>query len=465
MRLFKLITGASILVLLTTACSFTSESPETLMKDSPIYNESKEELYAQIQQKIPEKSSLLLPANSSECGKINEVDLDGDGKDELVVFEKKENLSENNNQVGFMILVQNYNGSYTEEGSQLEEGDSIEYANFYDLNNDGNKEIILLIKNKNKTNMYIYSLKDGEINKIDILNPTWIKGKEQFSDMMIKIGYINDDKILDILMIHHDSKTNKAYASVVNFKDSIELIDYVELSNVKTLKNLYITIGTIATEKVGESTVEKKGVFLDIPIVQDNNYITQILYMPNNKLKKAFEDDDKSTTKPYYIPVEDVNNDKVIDIPIVTGSGNGNMYTRKLADTINWNRWNGKEDEDSGLVFTIQIYYNYQYNYRFLIPNNLANNSYIAYEYQDKEALFRFYYYDKKNSKPKNLFTIAVIDKNQIEDKNSPKNSNAITLGETNEYNFVLYQNDIKELKKLKIDIETIKEYFSLIYK
>ncbi|MGL4913907.1 MAG: FG-GAP repeat domain-containing protein [Romboutsia sp.] len=465
MKLFKLMTCASILVLLTTGCSFTSESPEELMKEKPKYNESKEQLYKAIEQKIPEKSSLLLPANSSECGKINEIDLDSDGKDELVVFEKKENLSENTNQVGFMILRQKDDGGYIENDSNLEDGDSIEYADFYDLNNDGNKEIILLIKDKNITNMYIYSLKNGEISKIDILNPRWIKGKEEFSDMMIKIGYINDDSKLDILMIHHDSKTNKAYASIANFEKDINLIDYVELDNVKSLKNLYITIGTIATEKVGESTLEKKGVFLDIPIVQDNNYTTQILYMQNNKLKKAFKDDDKSITKPYYIPVEDVNNDKVIDIPIVTGSGNGNMYTPKLSATINWNRWNGKEDENSGLVFTSQIYYNYQYNYRLFIPNNLASNSYIESAFQGKEVLFRFYYYDKQNTKPKNLFTISVINKNQIDDKNSPKNAASILLGETNEYNFVLYQNDVKELKKLKIDIETIKEYFSLIYK
>lgn len=465
MKLFKVISFASILSVLITGCSFTSESPEELMKEKPIYNESKEQLYKAIEQKIPKKSSLLLPANSSECGKINEIDLNKDKKDEIVVFEKKENLSGDTNQVGFMILSQKSDGTYIETDSNLEDGDSIEYANFYDLNNDGNKEIILLVKNENITNMYIYTLKDGEITKRYILDPKWIKAKEEFSDMIVNIGYINSDSKLDILVINHDSKTNKAYASILNFEKDINLIDYVELSNVKSLKNLYITIGTIATEKVGESTLEKKGVFLDIPIVQDNNYTTQILYMQNNKLKKAFKDDDKSTIKPYYIPVEDVNNDKVIDIPIVTGSGNGNMYTPKLSATINWNRWNGKEDESSGLVFTSQIYYNYQYNYKLFIPNNLASNSYIESAFQGKEALFRFHYYDKINTEPKNLFTIAVISKNQIEDKNSPKNSLPVLLGETNEYNFVLYQNDVKELKKLKIDIETIKEYFSLIYK
>ena len=89
MKLFKLITGASLLALLTTGCSLNSESPEELIKYKPIYNENKEILYKGINQLLPLNSSLILPSNSSEVGKINEVDLNGDGVEELVAFEKK----------------------------------------------------------------------------------------------------------------------------------------------------------------------------------------------------------------------------------------------------------------------------------------------------------------------------------------------------------------------------------------
>lgn len=463
MKLFKLLTCASLLVFLTTGCSIDSKSPEELIKYKPVYNENKEILYKGINQLLPLNSSLILPSNSSEVGKINNVDLNGDGVEELVAFEKKENLNDNQNKVGFIVLSKNEDETYTNKGNLLQVGDYIEYANFYDLNNDGYKEIILLIKNRNKTNMHIYNFKEDEIKSIYTLNPTWIKNKQNLLDVKIKVGYIDDNDKLDILIMHYDPKNSKAYASLANFNKSLELIDFTEFSNVKNLSDLYITIGTIATEKVGNTKIEKKGVILDIPIIQDNNYITQILYIKDQKIKKAFSDDDKSTMKPYYIPIEDINKDKVIEIPIVNGSGN--IYTQKNSANISWYKWNGKEDDEkSSLVFIIQIYYNYQYNYKMLIPNKLVNKVDIVQEYKGNDVLFKFYYYDTVDVKLKNLFTISLVNKNLIDDKKNASSSNGIILNETNEYSFILYQNDLEELKKLNINIEALREYFSLIY-
>ncbi|MDK2564120.1 VCBS repeat-containing protein [Romboutsia sedimentorum] len=464
MKLFKLITCASLIVLLTTGCSINSESPEELIKDKPICDENNEILYKGIKQLLPQNSSLILPSNSSEVGKINEVDLDGDGVKELVAFEKKENLSENKNEVGFVVLSKNKYGAYTDKGNILQSGDSIEYANFYDLNNDGYKEIILLIKDVNKTNMHIYSFKNDEIKKIYTLDPTWIKERENLLDLKIKIGYIDDDDKLDILLLHYDSKSSKVYTSLANFTKELQLIDSTEFEDVKGLNNLYITIGTISKEKIGDVTKEKKGVILDIPMIQDNNYMTQIIYVKDKKINKAFNYNDKNLTKPYYIPTEDIDDDNVVDIPIVKGSGN--IYTQKTSAQISWYKWNGKEKEKSGLVFISQIYYNYQYNYKVFIPNNLANKIDVQQAPQNKgnEVLFKFYYYDVVSGESKNLFTISVINKKLIEDKKNSSTSNGILLKETDEYNFVLYQDDLQELKKLKINTEALRENFSLIY-
>ncbi len=462
MKLFKLLICVSLLVLLTTGCSINSESPEALIKDKPIYNENKKNLSNEINKLLPLNSSLTLPSNSSEVGKINEVDLNSDGIDELIAFEKKENLNDNPNQVGFIVLSKNKDKtSYTNEDDYIQTGDSIEYADFYDLNGDGHKEIVLLIKEGNKTNMHIYSFKKGEIKKIYTLNPTWIEDKEDLTDIKIKIDYIDEDEKLDILIINHNSKNNIAYASLVNFNERIELIDSTEFSNVKSLSNLYITIGTISKEKIGANIIEKKGIILDIPIIQDNNYITQIIYIQDGKIKKAFSDNEKNI-KPYYIPIEDIDNDNVIEIPIVKGSGN--TYTQKNSAEISWYKWNGKQDEKSGLVFISKIYYNYQYNYKMLIPNNLINNISIEQEYNGDDVLFKFYYYNTVNFKNKNLFTISVVSKNLVDDKKNALSTNNIILGETGEHSFILYQNDIKELKKLKINTDALREYFSLIY-
>ena len=100
-------------MLTLSGCSLNSESPEQLIKNKPIYSEENLDLYNQVEKFIPTlNSSLLLPKNSSEVAKINKVDLDKDGEEELVVFEKREEANENKTEVGFMVLKKNKDGKY-----------------------------------------------------------------------------------------------------------------------------------------------------------------------------------------------------------------------------------------------------------------------------------------------------------------------------------------------------------------
>lgn len=210
-----------------------------------------------------------------------------------------------------------------------------------------------------------------------------------------------------------------------------------------------------------------KGIILDIPTTKDNSYFTQILYLENNALKKAFKDDDKRLMKSYYIPSEDINNDKIIEIPIVNTTLNESIYTSKSSANISWYRWNGKSNNDSNILFTIQIYYNYEYNYKFLIPNNLANKINVEQDYNaDNNVVFKFYYNDSETKSYKNIFTIATAPKNIVDDtKNVNLSTTAsIILKETEKYNFILIIEDPNEFNKLNLTTEALRDYFSLIY-
>ncbi|RDY24244.1 hypothetical protein CHF27_003960 [Romboutsia maritimum] len=455
MKLFKLIPLIFLLMSTTTGCSTSTESPERLIK-KPIVNESKLGISNAISKSLTVGYSLVLPNNSMETGKINEVDLDNDDTNEIVAFEKKEGSTNNENEVGFMVLSKNKDGSYTDKGKIWEKGDSIEYANFYDLDSDGNKEIVLLVKSTDKTNMYIYKFKNGEINKVYTLNPTWLEDKDELLDMKIKIGNIDKNKGLDILMFHYNSKNNQMYASLAEFKETLKVIDHVKFENVKNLSDLHITIGNV--------TKDIKGVILDYTTLKESNNITQILYIENNKINKAFDDNDKNLMKAYYIPTEDMNKDKIIEIPILNGKANGSTYTLKSASNVSWYKWNGKIGKDSGLVFINQIYYNYQYTYKILVPNNLVNKLYVEQEYPGENILFKFIYYDTLNSESKELFTICAINKSAIDENKNMSNKTGVKLNETEDYIFSLYTKNTEELKKLNITVETLKDYFSLIY-
>ena len=196
----------------------------------------------------------------------------------LKVFEKKEDVNENKTEVGLMVLKKDENGEYQQHGNILENGESIEYANFYDLDKDNSLEIVLLIKKQDKTNMYIYKFEDNKLNKVETLNTYWIKDRYNLSDMKIKVEYIDDDDILDILVFNYDPKINKVYLSLLNFDGKIKFLDYIEYENVKNLNSLYITYGQVDSNK--------NGIVLDIPNLKENNYRTQILYIKDEKLEK-----------------------------------------------------------------------------------------------------------------------------------------------------------------------------------
>lgn len=462
MKKFKLAIGASLITLLTTGCTFTSESPEQLIERTPVYNESRQALYDGISKSIPKARTMILPSNSKDVGKINEVDLNNDKNKEIVVFQKKDNFGEEKDEVGFLVFTKDINDTYTDKATLLQKGDSIEYANFYDLNNDGIKEIILLVKSDKKTNMYIYQFKDNKIKKVCDLNPNWIKESSNLTDMKVNIGLIDDDDKLDILMIHYNPKNSKIYASLGEFNEGLEIASYVEIENVKNLENLYTTIGNVANKNINGNLQEIKGIILDIPIIKDNNYITQILYVKDDKLQKAFKEDDLNIAKPYFIPVKDINGDEIIDIPIVKGSGN--TYTSRSSALISWYKWNGKQNNDSSLSLTNQIYYNYQFKFEFLIPKHLENKIYVKESYLENKVLFKFYYNDMLNFETKQLFTISVVSKSIIEDKKSNLSSNEIIIGENNDYKFTIDINNIKELDTLNIDKQLLIDCFSPTY-
>ena len=466
MKFFKSTAILGFLMLSLTGCALGSESPEQLIDQKPIYNENNKKLYESVNRIVGSSASLLLPANLQDVGKINKVDLDNNGIEEVIVFEKSKNLNTNESEVGFFILNKKQD-DYEKISKESISGESIEYANFYDLDNDGNKEIILAAKGQIKTTLYVYKYIEGKIKKSIEIKPTWINDRYNLTDMKIEIGYINNDNKLDILMANYDSRNSRMYVSVINYdgiNNGVELIDYVKFDNVKNISELYITLGNIASQAKG-STI--KGIVLDIPMTKESSYFTQMLYFEDDNLKKAFEDNDKSLMKSYYIPVEDINKDKVIDIPILNGSLNENTYTSKSSANISWYSWNGKKDSSSGLLFTIQVYYNYEYNYKFLIQNNLANKIYVEQETNSDNVIFKFNYYDEKEKGSKTLFTITAHSKNIVVDESKNinlQNQVGISLKETDKYNFILTIVDTEQLNRLDLTVESLKEYFSLIY-
>ena len=209
MKLLKLAALALTMCFMTTGCDTSSDSPESLLNDNIVYNKSKNELYTFVNQSL-DGTTLLLPGNSSEVGEINELDSN------VIAFQRKQDVNANKNEVGLVLISKN-NDKYVLKDSYLEEGEDIEYANFYDLNNDGNDEIILLIKNGITTTMNVYSIIDDKIELLSTVVPTWLDNYLKYTNTKIKIGFIDDDLKLDVLMINYDYNSGNMYATILNY--------------------------------------------------------------------------------------------------------------------------------------------------------------------------------------------------------------------------------------------------------
>ena len=90
MRLLKLVGVLSLVVILSTGCyknDNSGENPINLFDELPIYNEEKREISDKVKV-IAGSADLTLPSNSIEVGKINEIDLNNDKKDEIIFKSK-----------------------------------------------------------------------------------------------------------------------------------------------------------------------------------------------------------------------------------------------------------------------------------------------------------------------------------------------------------------------------------------
>ncbi|MDY4574265.1 MAG: hypothetical protein SPD90_04330, partial [Intestinibacter sp.] len=222
MKLLKLVGILSLVTVLCTGCYNREYTTESLFSNLPVYNSDKKDLSEEVT-RVLGSAALILPSNSTEVGKINQVDLDKTGKDKIVFFEKKEGIRVRN-EVGFTILDpnndENYDISYTEVGNK------IKYANFYDLDNDGNKEIILLVENDYMTTLTICRYENGQINELISKNNFNYFNRNRFTKLGIMVKDINDDKILDLIVYNYNDKTNKMKVYACNLEnDKLSILD------------------------------------------------------------------------------------------------------------------------------------------------------------------------------------------------------------------------------------------------
>ena len=473
-KLIKLMLLAVVILMTTTGCSTSTKSPEKLLT-KPNYDEEKALLNSGISKVLYQNVNLIFPENLKESGKINYVDLDEDGKNEIVAFQKKEKINADS-KVGFLILREDKESySFLEDGVVLEKGDKIEFGGFYDLDGDGSKEIIMQYKDQNDVSrLKVYSFKDNKVSEIYRLDDIFTEGNVIFKSASnlnntsdsssigeidskkIKISYIDDDNNIDMIVLGYNSSNRKLKVSLVQFTSENAVVkDVKTIDDINGISEAYITIGNISKNE--------KGILLDLPIGKDGVVGTEVMYIKNGKFVNVASCKDEQMKKAYYVPVGDINKDNIIDIPSI--SANSSSFIDKSYAYITYYQWSGSSDNNF-MHIKGQSYYNYQYNFKFDIPKLMYNSLYTEQKYEGEKIQIEFKATNIRTGTLETAFTVVVKPKNgSIDDKQSLGNTkDAVRILDNEDYSYDLIINSKRILKDYSVKEDELKKSFSNVY-
>jgi len=340
-----------MLLLFLSGCGATISSPEELIK-KPELPADAESIMLAVKHWLPCDTSLTIPLNPEGCGSVHEVDLNGDGVDEIVAF-----YQENDYKSGFIVLQQDSEGSYSRIGQVEESGTALENVLYEDMTGDGYPEILLSWRcwDDLRKELRIYTINNSKPELI----MDGIYTEMVSADM-------NGDKIPEIITL----ELNKPYSpedqtstarSYMYDGTKFELQDEVDMDAY---------VGGYEQILVGQVNNEQTGIFID-SVVGAHSGETELLLLEEGELVNASPEVEEISFKPYPLPSTDVNGDGIIEIGTMTyliGYENACMV-----NTMWLQQWY-QMDPVGELAHVIDTVWNYHGMLRFVIPERWGSN-------------------------------------------------------------------------------------------
>lgn len=443
-----------ILSIILSGCSFI-ELPTNLISKPSSYI-SKQKLDTVISLLLKEGKTLTIALRDSEKKAIREIDLDKDGKNELIVLYKKDDNFYNN--YGIMILKQN-NETWETINNITFSCKNIDIVEYKDLTGDGKPEILVGVTPSEKSNntLFIYSYHRGFYETLGSIPYTNLKSYD-----------INNDNLDELISLEETSTIkDKSFPSlkVYTFKNlKAEVIDSFDFE--KPLVSTHLN--------VGKASKDVNGIFVNINL--DNKYFyTDLFTLENGKLNEVLQNEEKKSIKDiktfqefhtleknlnvnevFKNTVKDINNDGILEIDILRPFEN-NLKVYTPSNFNYWYQWNGNKN----LKLSYREYTNAEYKYKISIPLSFGMKFNILQNVKEEGVLNRvdFFMDDYKDS-DNLLFSIKVYSKASwfSKEKFNSHTKYAI-LKEDNDKIYIGVINANK-LKEDSINLDAIKNIF-----
>ena len=427
------------------------KSPEKL-SDKPVYNEANKVIYDEIRKLTPLDTNFTLPQNADEVGKINRVDLNNDGNDEIITFKKKQSESQGVSSI-YVYIFKSKNGEIVDESEKIVRipGDAIKYANFIDIDNNGKKNIILQVSNRGFENIYVYENNSDTIKKISEFNTS------KYSMLLNFYDYDQDGKKEGLALLKNLNNYEIIVARMKFVGGSISFEETGIIKNVENLEKTNLRNGIIAKNWRGSVLTYQglSGFMVDDYIVYKNGKFTIVFSDENEKRLN-----NSSTLNP-----TDIDRDGILEV-----SQNVEKDPQDLpkgSGVVSWYQWNGKFDKERKLIKTNNILYCYDYNFKLNISKYDENRLSVSRKSDDDNVQYVFSSRDINNHKT-DYFKINIINKNSDYYSNLDKDKDDVTdemLYENDDYIYMFRYINQNAAKERGISFKSIENSFEIINK
>ncbi|CAM2854112.1 VCBS repeat-containing protein [Hathewaya histolytica] len=444
-----------IFSIILSGCSII-ELPNNLITKPSSYI-SKQKLDPIMSLLLKEGKTLTIAMGDSERKSIREVDLDNDGKNEIILLYKKDNNYYNN--YGVMILKQKDN-VWEVINNITFSCKNIDIVDYKDITGDGKPEILVGVNSSDKNNntLFIYSYHRGFYETL---------GNFPYSNLQIyDIDGDNKNELITFNTTDDKSKTS-SILKLYKFNDiKPTLLDSFELNRAIVSSKMTI----------GKASKDINGIFLNLNL-DNKSFYTDLFILKNGKLKEVLENEKNldvkkiKTYQRYENPskslniddvlkdiVKDINSDGILEIGYAK-SNNSNLNIYTPSNLMYWNQW----DENNGLSISHREYYNADYKYRIGIPLSLGMNFKILQNVKEENTLNRVDFltgdYTNKNNL---LFSIKIYSKDQWAlNQTMSSSGDYVILKEDEDRFYVGFLNN--KLVKSNLTLDYIKDVFKPI--
>lgn len=263
--------------------------------------------------------TLKYPKSGSYRSAILQTDLTGDGKDDALVFYRKDESSPTS-----LAFLSQTNGKWQFVSNKEGEGGEVERVLFGDINNDGRKEVIVgwTIYSTGLNIISTYCLRDGSIAPIEVKEFSEAKAANisvAYTDM--QIYDFDNDGCDEIIASYINLSDVTGTAKLIEWHSGVDNTDTMSVTDTAVLDGHVLYY---AETKVAKLTDDKTfGVVLD-GYKDNSTMITEYIYWDSTDgdLKTPFYNSDElavtETARNVNIASRDVDFDGVMDIPVTS---------------------------------------------------------------------------------------------------------------------------------------------------